>query len=130
MGIKKCSFIKICPCLYTFKPAFTGFFNCIIRRFLIPLLCCSLLLTDNLTESDLVNYAETIRDKVRENELVMKQIANNSPDQALLGDFSKAVDDAIIDSNEAHKDQMMQLLSDAAKAKAFAKVVFDMLQEK
>ncbi|MES9882272.1 MAG: hypothetical protein ABW185_15480, partial [Sedimenticola sp.] len=44
-----------------------------------------LFITDHLTEKDLVNYAYTIRDKVRENALVMKQIANNSPEQADAG---------------------------------------------
>lgn len=86
-----------------------------------------LFITDNLTEKDLVNYAYTIRDKVRENELVMKQIANNTPEQAMLGDFPKVIDDAVMDSSEAHQDQMKQLLSDPEKAKGFAKVVFDLL---
>jgi type I restriction enzyme R subunit len=87
-----------------------------------------LFITDNLTEKDLVNYAYTIRDKVSENAIVMNQIANNTTEQALLGDFGKAVDDAIIDSSEAHQNQMMQLLSDPAKAATFAKVVFDLLK--
>ena len=85
-------------------------------------------ITDNLTDKDLVNYAHTIRDKVRENELVMKQIENNSAEQAMLGDFGKAIDDAVMDSSEAHQDQMMQLLSNPDKAKGFAKVVFDLLK--
>ena len=75
-----------------------------------------------------MNYAYTIRDKVRENELVMIQIANNSPEQAMLGDFPKAVDDAILGSHEAHREQMMQLLSNPDKAKGFARVVYDLLQ--
>lgn len=87
-----------------------------------------LFITDHLTEKDLVNYAYTIRDKVSENALVMKQIANNSPEQAMLGDFTKAVDDAVMDSSDAHQNQMMQLLSDPAKAVGFAKVVFDLLK--
>ncbi len=86
-----------------------------------------LFITDQLTEKDLVNYAYTIRDKVSENTLVMKQIANNSADQAMLGDFPKAVDDAILTSGDAHQNQMLQLLSDPAKAQKFAKVVFDLL---
>lgn len=86
-----------------------------------------LFITDQLTEKDMVNYAYTIRDKVSENELVMKQIANNSSEQAMLGDFPKAVDDAILTSGDAHQNQMMQLLSDTAKAQKFAKVVFDLL---
>jgi len=84
-------------------------------------------LTDELTDKDMVNYAYTIRDKVRENKQVMNQIANNTPEQAMLGAFPKAMDDAVISSSDAHKNQMMQLLSDPAKADGFAKVVFDLL---
>lgn len=87
-----------------------------------------LFITDQLTDKDMVNYAYTIRDKVSENARVMKQIANNSAEQAMLGDFPKAVDDAVMDSGEAHQNQMMQLLSDPAKAAGFAKVVFDLLK--
>jgi type I restriction enzyme R subunit len=87
-----------------------------------------LFITDHLTELDLVNYAHTIRDKVSENALVMKQIASNSTEQAMLGDFTKAVDDAVMDSSDAHNNQMMQLLSNPAKAAGFAKVVFDLLK--
>jgi type I restriction enzyme R subunit len=86
-----------------------------------------LFVTDNLTDQDLVNYAYTVRDKVRENAGVMSQIQNNTPEQAMLGDFPKAVDDAILGSNDAHQDQMMQLLSDPEKAAKFGRVVFDLL---
>lgn len=85
-------------------------------------------ITDHLTEKDLVNYANTIRDKVRENKLVMSQIANNTPEQAMLGDFTKAIDNAVMDSSDAHKNQMMQILSDQTKAANFARVVFDLLK--
>lgn len=86
-----------------------------------------LFITDKLTEDDMVNYANTISDKVRENELVMRQLLSNSPEQAMLGDFPKAVDDAVMDSGAAHQNQMMQLLTDPAKAKMFSKVIFDIL---
>jgi len=46
----------------------------------------------------------------------------------MLGDFGKAVDDAIIESGEAHQNQMMQLLSDPKKGQVFAKLIFEMLQ--
>ncbi len=87
-----------------------------------------LFITDHLTEKDLVNYAYTIRDKVSENALVMSQIANNTPEQAMLGDFTKAIDDAVMDSSDAHQNQMLQILSDPAKAASFARVVFDLLK--
>jgi len=88
-----------------------------------------LFITDHLTDNDMVNYAHTVRDKVRENDMVMKQIANNTAEQAMLGDFSKAVDDAILDSSEAHQNQMMQLLSDPKKNQGFIKLVFELLQQ-
>ena len=87
-----------------------------------------LFITDELSQGDLVNYAKTITDKVRENGLVMKQIANNTAEQALLGDFNKAVDEAIMDSSDAHNNQMMQLLSNPNKATTFARLVFDLLK--
>lgn len=87
-----------------------------------------LFITDELTGDDMVNYAYTIRDKVRENEAVMQQIATNTAEQAMLGDFPKAVDEAIMESGEAHQNQMMQLLGDPKKAKGFANLIFELLQ--
>ena len=78
--------------------------------------------------SNLVNYIHTISDKVRENGLVMSQVANNMAEQALLGDFNKAVDETIMDSSEAHNNQIMQLLSYPNKEKTFARLVFDLLK--
>ncbi len=88
-----------------------------------------LFITDNLSEKDMVNYAYTVRDKVAENEQVMKQLKHNSDEQALLGDFPKAVDDAILDSSDAHEEQKMQLLSDPKKAALFFKLIFDLLKK-
>lgn len=85
--------------------------------------------TDELTDKDMVNYLYTLRDKVSENDRVMNQIANNTPDQAMLGDFPKAMEDAVMDSSEAHQNQMVQLLSDPLKAQKYYKLVFDLLQQ-
>ena len=89
-------------------------------------------ITDKLTDQDMVNYAHTIADKVFENSGVMTQIASNNNDraQAMLGDFPQAVDDAIMASHEVHKEQMMQLLSDASKAQLFNHLIFDLLQHR
>ncbi|KZZ38095.1 hypothetical protein A3755_27665 [Oleiphilus sp. HI0085] len=57
----------------------------------------------------------------------MSQISNNTAEQAMLGHFPKAVDDAILSSSEAHQDQMMQLLSDPEKAAKFGRIVFGLL---
>jgi len=37
----------------------------------------------------------------------MKQIANSTTEQEMRGDFPKAIDDAVLDSSEAHQNQMM-----------------------
>nr|WP_319947068.1 DEAD/DEAH box helicase family protein [uncultured Shimia sp.] len=84
---------------------------------------------DGLTDDDVVNYAQTISDKVRENDRVMTQIANNTREQAMLGDFQKAVEDAILDSSAAHQKQMMQLLSMPEKGSVFANIIYEMLNK-
>lgn len=76
----------------------------------------------------MINYAFTVRDKLVENNIVMKQIENNTADQALLGDFPQAVVDAVMDSSAAQQEMMMQYLSDPEKARGFARVVFDLLK--
>ena len=87
-----------------------------------------LFITDGLSDADLISYAYTIRDKVRENRSVMHQIRNNTPEQAMLGDFPKVIDDAVMDSSEAHQNQMIQYLSNPEVAKGFARVVFDLIR--
>ncbi|TWU21733.1 Type I restriction enzyme [Novipirellula galeiformis] len=89
-----------------------------------------LFITDGLTDQDLINYAYTIRDKVRENERVMNQIENNSPEQALLGDFAEALDDAVMSSSEVHQNQMAQYLNNPELAARFQRVIFDLLLAK
>ncbi len=59
----------------------------------------------------------------------MDQIRNNTPEQAMLGHFPKALDDAVMDSGEAHQNQMMQILSNPEVAKGFARVVFDLIRQ-
>ena len=89
-----------------------------------------LFVTDGLTDKDQINYAQTLCDKLSENERVMNQIANNSPEQALLGDFSKALDTAVMDSSEAHQNQMMQYLNNKELQNGFQRIIFDMLRAK
>ncbi|KAA1258922.1 Type I restriction enzyme R protein [Rubripirellula obstinata] len=89
-----------------------------------------LFVTDQLTNKDLVNYLYTIRDKVNENQRVMHQLENNSPEQALLGDFAGAVDDAVMNSGEAHQNQMTQYLNNPELATKFQRLVFDLLLAK
>lgn len=88
-----------------------------------------LFMTDNLTDKDMINNALTVRDKLSENQAMMTYISNNTREQAMLGDFSKTIDDAVMDSNEAQQEMlMMQYLSNPALAKGFVRAVFDLLK--
>lgn len=89
-----------------------------------------LFITDGLSDQDMLNYARTITDKISENKDVMMQVANNSPEQALIGDFPEAVDDAIMESSEVHQNMMMQYLQNKSAQPGFRRVVFDMLKAK
>ena len=81
--------------------------------------------TAKLTENDLINYSQTIWDKVNENKIVMKQVANNSPEKAMLGDFPDATLDAIFDSQDAYQDITGQLLSDPRRLAQFTRFLLD-----
>ena len=81
--------------------------------------------TENLTDSDLINYSKTIWDKVNENQIVMKQIANNTADKAMLGDFPNATLDAIFDSQDAYQEITKQLLSDPKRLNRFTRFLLD-----
>ena len=84
-------------------------------------------LMDELTDKDVVSFAHTVVNKVSEDERAMEQYRNNTREQVMLGDFPKAVDDAVIGSGEAQRNQMMQLLSDPDKAKDFTKLIYDLM---
>lgn len=84
-------------------------------------------ITDQLSSKDMVNYAYTVRDKLSENDQIIDQMQENTREQAMLGDFGKALEDAIMDSGEAHENQMMQLLTDEARKTKFKHLIFDLL---
>jgi len=57
----------------------------------------------------------------------MMQLRTNTREQAMLGDFPGAVSEAIMDSNESHRNQMMQLLSRPDKARDFSRLIYDLI---
>ena len=81
--------------------------------------------TEKLTDSDLINYSQTIWDKINENEIVMQQIANNPAEKVMLGDFPDATLDAIFDSQDAYQEITRQLLSDSNRLAQFTRFLLD-----
>jgi type I restriction enzyme R subunit len=79
------------------------------------------------SDADVLNYANTIADKVRENGVVMEQLKNNSPDQAMMGDLPVAVEKAVIDSMDIHENLAKQLLEDESKSAHFGKILLQLI---
>lgn len=84
---------------------------------------------ENLTDQDRLNWFNTLKDKVSENDIVMDQVRNNTPEQAMLGDYPDAVQSAVIESMDAHNDQAMQYLSSERIAKQVAEMLLAALKQ-
>ena len=84
---------------------------------------------DGLSENDMVNYANAIMGKVAENETAMDQVKHNTKEQAMLGQFPEAIQNAIIESMDTHNAMAMKALSSDLVSKGIASLVFDMLMK-
>ena len=80
---------------------------------------------EDFTENDMVNFQNTIWDKVTENEIVVKQFSNNSTDQIMLGGYPDAAMDALFESQEAYECMTMHLLSNPSQFKKFIRLMLD-----
>ena len=57
----------------------------------------------------------------------MLQQVQNSPQQAMMGDFPGAVEEAVIESMETHADLAKQFLSDKRVAKGFVELLMELV---
>lgn len=80
---------------------------------------------EDFTDKDKVNFMNTIWDKVKENEIVVKQFSNNSSDQIMLGGYPDAAMDALFESQEAYEGMTMHLLSNPSQFKKFIRLMLD-----
>jgi len=80
-----------------------------------------------LTDDDMLNYARTIKDKVMENAKVVAQVKNNNKEQAMIGGFADAINDAVIDSLDVHESLATQVLGKDAIRKGLANIVYDLI---
>ncbi len=81
---------------------------------------------EDFTDKDMINFQNTIWDKVTENEIVVKQFTNNSTDQIMLGGYPDAAMDALFESQEAYEGMTMHLLSNPNQFKKFIRLMLDM----
>lgn len=86
-----------------------------------------LFITDHLSDADMLSGFYTYCDKIEENKTVMLQIANNTPEQAMLGDFPKAFLSAVMDSDVAQRNLMIQILSNQETSDGVTLLAFNEL---
>ena len=83
----------------------------------------------NFTDDDVLNYARTIKDKVMENNKVVDQVKNNTKEQAMLGGFEIAINDAVISSLDAHQSMATQVLSQDKVRDGLANIVYELIMK-
>ncbi|RLA84880.1 MAG: type I restriction endonuclease subunit R [Epsilonproteobacteria bacterium] len=80
-----------------------------------------------LTDEDMINYANTIKDKVLENDKVVEQVSNNTKEQAMMGGFADAINTAVIESLDVHQDLAKQVLGQERIRNGFADIVYELI---
>jgi type I restriction enzyme R subunit len=81
----------------------------------------------DFSDDDVYNYAKTISNKVKEDQIVKEQIINNSKEQAMLGGFANSLNDAVIQSLDIHQNMATQVLSEEKIRQGFANLVYDFI---
>lgn len=85
------------------------------------------LFAGDLSEADLVTYAQHITGKLLENDVLAKQAANNSKDQFALGDFSTVFVDTVIEGVDNYQSMAEQVLTNTSTRKGFERLVLDLV---
>lgn len=79
-----------------------------------------------LTGTDIINYANAVKDKLLESQDLAQQAANNTKPQFALGDIRGMVTDAVIEHRSANNSMAGQILSDDNKLKTFIDIMVDL----
>jgi len=81
----------------------------------------------NLSDEDMINYANTVKDKMLEDEKLIQQVSNNTKEQAMIGGFMERLNSAVIDSLEVHQDLATQVLGKDRIRSGFADIVYELI---
>jgi type I restriction enzyme, R subunit len=82
-----------------------------------------------LSDADLLNYANHVRDKMLENEVLAQQAATNSKEQFALGDFHNVMMDSVIEGLDNYRSMASQVLGNERVQKGFASLLLDMVYQ-
>lgn len=82
-----------------------------------------------LTDADLVGYAQTSTGKLLENLVLAREAAASSKELFLHGDFRKEMMTAVIESPRNHKAMSEQVLGRRDVHEGFASILLDLVYE-
>ena len=90
----------------------------------------NMIFEDDLTDSDMINYAEGVRDKVLEDSEVALQAMNNtSIDQFANGKIREAIPGAVVGMMSANQKMTHQVMANQETMQEFAKIITRMVFE-
>ena len=82
-----------------------------------------------LSEADLLSYANHISTKMLENQVLEQQAKTNSKEQFALGDFRPAMMDAIVEGLDNYSSMAQQVLGNERVREGFANVLLDIVYQ-
>lgn len=81
-----------------------------------------------LTDADIINYTNSIKDKVLESQIIKKQALANTKDRLIISpDFEGEFTKAIIGQMGINQKMSEQILNDKEKRSKFSSLVVDMI---
>ena len=80
-----------------------------------------------VTEGDKLDWLHGMASKLSENKTLMEQVNNNDRDAIMLGDYPKAVDEAVIARMDTQQGMSLDYLSAPEKAVALQHLLLDLL---
>jgi type I restriction enzyme R subunit len=80
-----------------------------------------------LTDADLLTYANHIKDKMLESDVLAQQAAHNTKEQFALGDFNSVMMDAVIEGLDNYQSMASQVLGNDQVRKGFAALLLELV---
>ncbi len=80
-----------------------------------------------VTDENQLHFANGIASRLRQDQSVMDQVSNHTPEQVMQGNFSKRVLDAVLDAMNDDEKLSEEVLSSEEKTRTFALVILRLL---
>jgi type I restriction enzyme R subunit len=85
------------------------------------------LFSGDLSDADLLTYAQHITGKLLENPTLAEQAASNTAEQFAMGDFPKAFVDVVVDALDSYQSMAEQVLAKETTRAGFERLVLELV---